>query len=164
LGKNDSGGAVEIGEFMCGDNWWGDGGYNVEFNQYSGTFVARGWCWMGGKMNLYGGYTKITGGFNMAPSGMPNNLCTLTIYGGCGGKLSLPGAWGGDPNVTGIDMVNGWIANGYLVAAGDTPGPWHININTTEEPGRIVLTSAPEPATIALLCLGGMALIRRKRS
>jgi hypothetical protein len=168
LGQFGTGGSISILNILLGDTWYYHGAPYVEYNQWSGTCIVSDWIWLGGKMNLYGGYTKATNGMNVAASGMPNTLCTLTIYGGCGGKLSLPGDWGSDPDpnnpITGVDIVNGWIANGYLVAAGDSPGPWHIRINLDEEPGRIVLTSVPEPATIALLCLGGMALIRRKRS
>jgi hypothetical protein len=130
-------GAVEVGEFLCGDNWWGDGGYNVAFNQYSGTFVARGWCWLGGKMNLYGGYTKVTGGMNVAASGMPNTLCTLTIWGysdGSGGKMSLPVGLYNDGTIA------NWIANGYLVANGGDPD-YHIFSDLTAEIGRVVLKS-----------------------
>lgn len=118
-------------------------------------------------MNLYGGYTKATNGFSMASAGQPSSMTTLTIYGGSGGKLSLPEEWNlGDPPVLyqGIDLINDWIANGYLVADGPGPGPWQIKIDLQEEPGRIVLTSVPEPATIALICVGGLALIRKKRS
>lgn len=163
LGAGDSGGSMDIINFLIGDSWWWHGGPYVTYNQWSGTCIVRDYIWLGGKMNLYGGYTKATNGFAMASAGQPNTMTTLTIYGGSGGKMSLPEAWG-DPLVPAVEIVNGWITDGYLVAAGPGPGPWHINIDTLEEPGRVVLTSVPEPSTVVLLCLGGLALIRRKRS
>jgi len=164
LGEGLTGGTINVVNFLMGDSpWFHGGGSGATYNQWSGTCIANDYIWLGGKMNLYGGYTKATNGFAMASAGQPNTMTTLTIYGGSGGKMSLPEAWG-DPLVPAVEIVNGWITDGYLVAAGPGPGPWHINIDTLEEPGRVVLTSVPEPSTMALLCLGGLALIRRKRS
>ena len=111
-------------------------------------------------MNLYGGYMKVAGGMIIASDGQPNTLSTLTIYGGVGGGgvLSLPRSFFDD------GTIGGWITNGYLIADGDGPGAWMIYCDLTREEGRVLLTSVPEPATITLLCLGGLSLIRKKQS
>jgi hypothetical protein len=62
-------------------------------------------------------------------------------------------------NKTGGTIQEGWIDKGYITAYGGTG----TVILTVDENGYEVLTAIPEPATIALLCLGGLALRRRKR-
>jgi hypothetical protein len=161
LGRNGTGGLIDIGEYLLGESWWAhDGGY-VAHNQWSGTCNVRGWLWMGGKMNLYGGTTKITGGFNMDPYKNWAGYTQLTIYMPdpdplSGGRLNLP------RSLYDSFEIGRWVHEGYLVAGGDAVGR-HIVYDFSEE-GRVILTAVPEPATMTLLCLGALALIRRKRS
>jgi hypothetical protein len=157
-----TGGSIDIGEFLFGESWWAHGGGYVAYNQWSGDAVVRGWCWMGGKMNLYGGKTTITGGFNMDPYKNWKGYAQITIYMPdpdplSGGMLDLP------VGLFDSKEIGRWIAEGYLVAGGDAVGR-HIVYDTLSEPGRVILTAVPEPATMTLLCLGALALIRRKRS
>jgi len=153
VGDSYTGGSIEIVNFLIGDSWWWHGGPKVTYNQWSGTCIASDYIWLGGKMNLYGGYTKATNGFAMASVGQPSSITTLDI---AGGALSLPAAYETD------GTVQSWIDNGYLIANGGAAG-WFIKRDLITEPGRVVLTAIPEPATMILLGLGSL-LLRRKHS
>jgi hypothetical protein len=59
----------------------------------------------------------------------------------------------------GSGTIDEWIGAGYITAYGGNG----TLIRTVDGNGYDVLTAIPEPATIALLSLGGLALIRRKR-
>jgi len=65
-----------------------------------------------------------------------------------GGKLLLPG------NISSLDpRVTAYGGAGYLVFDYEA-----------DQPGYTTITAVPEPATVLLLGLGGLALLRRKRA
>jgi hypothetical protein len=166
LGAGGLGGSINIVNLLIGDSpWWHDGKY-ATYNQYSGTATASDYIWVGGKMNLFGGETTVLNGMNVAVSGELAADCTVDILApsvdGNGGKLSLPLAWY-NPSVPVETTVAAWVAGGFLVSTNGT-----LVYDYVSEPGRLVISAIPEPSTITLLCigglLGGLALIRRKRS
>ena len=158
LGRNASGGTISIQNFLIGSSWWYGGGEYVTYNQYSGTAIANDWIWLGGQMDLYGGYTESAGGINIDVAGNGSAICNLNIFApsadGDGGKLSLP-----DSYYTGGQIAT-WVAGGFIASPNGT-----LQYDEVSEPGRVVISAAvPEPSTITLLCLallGGLALIRR---
>jgi hypothetical protein len=137
-----------------GDTWWYSGGPYVSLNMYGDASADINWLWIGGHLNMYGGTIDVSGGVAMSGN-IADALIRMNIY---GGKMILPDAF--------TDTVNNWISRGILTASGHVPGTdgYDIIIDTTTMPGRTIVTATPEPVTMTLLCLGGLALIRRKRS
>jgi hypothetical protein len=132
-----------------GDTWWYSGGPYSTLNMYGDASVDINWIWLGGHVNMYGGTLDISGGVAMSGN-IADELIRIDVR---GGTLILPDAF--------TDTVNDWISRGILLAYG---GVGDIIIDTEVNPGRTTVTAIPEPSTIALMCLGGLALIRRKRS
>jgi hypothetical protein len=133
-----------------GDTWWYSGGPRVTMTMYEDSSADINWMWFGGQLVMYGGTMDISGGVAMSGN-IADALMRMDIY---EGTLILPDAF--------TDTVNNWISRGILVGYN---GTGQIVIDTQVNPGRTTVTAiAPEPATIALLCLGGLALIRKKRS
>jgi hypothetical protein len=145
-----NGGTLHVQELLVGDNWWFYTAPGAVLNVYdTSTVIANGWCWLGGKMNLYDGVVDIGGNFNMNAN-LQNNA-HLDIQDGTliirGGNISA--------------NVAAWIAAGQLSAFG---GHGNIIVDTTTIAGGTVITAViPEPATLSLLGLGFVALLRKRK-
>jgi len=134
-------------DIAIGNVWWDPTGPYVTMNMYGDSAVYVNYLWFGGHLNLYGGTMDIVNGIAMAGATDPNTL--LDIY---EGTLILEGG--------STDFINDLISRNVLKAYG---GAGTIVIDTEVNPGRTTVTAIPEPSTLALLCLGGLTLIRRKR-
>jgi hypothetical protein len=140
-------------DVAIGNVWWDHTGPYVTMNMYGSAASYTNWFWFGGHLNMYGGTLDVLTG--VAMTGNNDALTLMDIY---EGKMILPDAF--------TATVQDWISRGILKAYGHTPGTegYDIVIDTQSMSGRTIITATPEPCTLALLCLGGLALIRRKRS
>ena len=87
-----------------------------------------------------------------------------TIYVGATGVINIQIGYGGTApyeNPGDYDPLT-WLADNSLLVDPSLPAGWSIQI-TDMGGGAAEITAVPEPATIMLLGLGGLALLRRKR-
>jgi len=150
-----NGGTVTVGGYMAV-------GYGAT------TTDLRGWLYMtGGTINVTAdlrfanasgasAWAYVTGGtinagsLNMRPAGTTGTPTTLLDISG-GGKVVLNGDV--------VATVLGYRDNGWILSGGEE----FLDEWVTYDAGTNKTTLVPEPATLCLLGLGALSLIRRKR-
>lgn len=148
-----NGAYMEVQELLLGDNWWFGGHPYIDLNVYdTSTVKARGWCWLGGHISLYDGTVDIGGNINMDVSAVGYAL--IDIY---DGQLIIHG----DGTRDLVSEATIWQTNGQLKAFG---GTGNILLDTTTLPGGIIISAEiPEPATLSLLGLGILAMLKKRK-
>jgi len=155
------------GSFTAGDTlslgcaWWFPGGPNVAMNLYDSSTAMANYLPLGGHLTLFGGTMTIN-------NALLTGTATGPVFGGgldtdatrlinlAGGQLILPGDATTD--------VNSWISRGILQGYGVVGS---VTIDTSSDAGHtIVMGVVPEPASMTLLGLGGLAgvFFLRRRS
>jgi hypothetical protein len=154
-----NGSYTSLDSIFLGDMFWFAGGPNVDMNLYDNSHVTTKYFALGGHLNIYGGTVTVSTAMLIGPSGSGfwGGVSTdaTRLIDVAGGQLVV----GGDATA----MVNDLIARGIMEGNGIVG---NVNIDTVSEPGFTVITAAPEPGTMALLCLGGLAGVvatRRRR-
>lgn len=133
-----NGAELNVVNLLLGDNWWFWTSPHVIINVYDNSLVnVSDWLWLGGQLNLYSGTIDIAGNFNMDTHAM--GAAKLDIH---GGTIIVRGA-----DITA--NVADWIANGYLLAYGTTPGQrggGEVHVDTTTIAGGTIITASPSLA------------------
>ena len=142
------GGVLSMTDFITGN--WGNS---------SGTIVTGGQMTMSGILNLgaggFDGKIDISGGI------VQSALLSINSTGGAGMNISGNGKYIVDVSM--LNNVNYWVANNTIKANNGAAG-WSINVDTTTDPSKVILTAVPEPATLALAAIGAAAgALRRLR-
>jgi len=174
IGKNRGTGVLEMsgGEInvLSGDVRIGETTYQSvdPFNVYPGN----------GRMTMRGGSLSISDA-NSLQIGLNDSTGLLELIDGMifAGDVEIgdPGS-GGHLDIQGgmlvldgnkMDKILDYISRGLITAYGtDGSGPvveWQYGYNLEPYLGKTVVAAVPEPVTIVLLGLGGLALRRRKR-
>lgn len=141
-----AGGALSTSDLITGN--WGNSG---------GTIVTGGLLTMSGYLNLgaggYDGKIDISGGIVESAS--------LSINASGGAAMNISGNGKYITSINNLNDVNYWVNNNIIKANNGAAG-WSINVNTTTDPNKVILTAVPEPATIALAAIGAAAVALRR--
>lgn len=123
------------------------------FGNSGGVIVTGGLLTMSGYLNLganaFDGKIAISGGI------VQSAALSINSSGGAGMNISDSGKYITD--ISQLGNVNYWVANN-IIKANDGAAGWSINVDTTTDPTKVILTAVPEPASFALAAIGAAAV------
>jgi hypothetical protein len=129
------------------------------FGNSGGVIVTGGLLTMSGYLNL--GANAFDGKIDISGGIVQSAALSINSTGGAGMNISGAGTYITD--IGQLGNVNYWVTNNIIKANNGADG-WSINVDTTTDPSKVILTAVPEPATIALAAVGlAAAALRRLR-
>jgi hypothetical protein len=148
-----NGGYLQVHNLLVGWSWW----YTTPgttLNVYDTSVVkTTDWMWTGGRINLYDGTIDIAGAVNL----LYDPLSKVDIY---DGQLIIRTRFPDETRDLAAEAAQ-WALDGYLVGFG---GTGNIIIDTDTIANGVVITAEiPEPATMTLLGLGALAMLRKRK-
>ncbi len=118
----------------------------------------------GGRITLSGylnlGAGAFDGKVNISNGSLLANDLTINSTGGAGMNIGTNGSFVLTSSAQNISNLNYWIDNNIITANSGAAG-WSVNLDTTSQAGKLVVTavSVPEPSTLASLGMGLVLLV-----
>jgi len=118
----------------------------------------------GGRITLSGylnlGAGAFDGKVNISNGSLLANDLTINSTGGAGMNIGTNGSFVLTSSAQNISNLNYWIDNNMITANSGAAG-WSVNVDTTSQAGKLVVTavSVPEPSTLASLGMGLVLLV-----
>lgn len=114
----------------------------------------------GGQITLSGilnlGVGKYDGKVNISNGSLLANGLSINSTGGAGINIGANGSF--VAAASNLGNINYWVANNNITANSGAAG-WRINVDTTSQAGKVVVTAVPEPTTLASLGMGLVLLV-----
>jgi len=144
-----TGGSLLVNSYVTGQ--W----YNCGVTDVSGGLLQAG--------NLLLGNGGFDGKINISGGNVVANYLSINVGGGALMNIGANGSF--VAAASNLGNINYWINNNAILAENGTAG-WAINVDTTSQSGKVVLTAmntVPEPSTFASFGMG-LALLVATRS
>ena len=114
----------------------------------------------GGQITLSGilnlGVGNYDGKVNISNGSLLANGLSINSTGGAGINIGANGSF--VAAASNLGNINYWVANNNITANSGAAG-WRINVDTTSQAGKVVVTAVPEPTTLASLGMGLVLLV-----
>ncbi len=137
-----NGGSLLVNSYITGQ--WN----NTGVTDVSGGLLQTG--------NLLLGNGGFDGKLNISGGSVSANY--LSINTGGGAKINIGQNGSFVAAASNLGSINYWINNNSIQANNGLAG-WTINVDTTSQAGKVVVTAVPEPSTLASLGMGLVLLV-----